>query len=140
MKSWLLKCYPLKIINRGFHNAKSQGLAPEPSKNMKNKLIFTSNFISNFSHEHTVRQIDNILRFTKSERINEIFNDCNMVIAYKQRLDILRHVTKAVFMAIPPTISDQPKNGLFRCKRPNYVVYSFKSARHSLQLTDMNGK
>ena len=108
MKSWLLKYnYPLKIINRGFHNAKLQGPAPEPRKNMKNKLIFTSKFISNFSHENTVRQIDNILKFTKSKRINEIFNDCNTMIAYKQPLNILRHVTKVVFKSIPPTISDQ---------------------------------
>ena len=33
MKSWLLKCnYPLKIINRGFHNAKLQGPAPGPRR------------------------------------------------------------------------------------------------------------
>ena len=125
MKSWLLRCnYPLKIINKCFHNAKLQGPAPEPRKNIKNKLIFTSKFISNFSHENTVRQIDNILKFTKSERINNIFNDCNTMIAYKQPHNILRHVTKAAFTSIPPTISDQPQNGLFRCKRPNCKLCS----------------
>ena len=80
--------------------------------------------ISNFSHENTVRQIDNILKFTKSERINNIFNDCNTMIAYKQPHNILRHVTKAAFTSIPPTISDQPQNGLFRCKRPNCKLCS----------------
>ena len=48
-----------------------------------------------------------------------MFRGCNTMIAYKQPENLLRHVTKAAFMSLPPTISDQPKNGLFKCERPN---------------------
>ena len=46
------------------------------------------------------------------------------MIAYKQPHNILHHVTKAAFTSIPPTISDQPQNGLFRCKRLNCKLCS----------------
>ena len=103
MKNWLLKCnYPLKIINKGFHNAKLQGPAPEPRKDMNKKLIFTSKHF----HTNTVHQINNILKNMKSERLH----DCNAMIAYKQLQNLLRHITKAAFTPLPSTISDQPKN------------------------------
>ena len=86
---------------------------------MDKKLIFTSKYISNLSHDNTVRQITQMLKFTKSERINEIFKDCDVMLAYKQPKNLLRLLTKASFTSVPPAISNQRQNGLFKCKRPN---------------------
>ena len=120
MRSWLIKCnYPVNIIDKGFRNAQLQGPAPEPHNNMNNKIIFTSKYISNFSHENTVRQINSVLNLTKSEKINEIFSNCTTMLAYKQPQNLLNQITNAAFAPLPLTISDRLKPGLFRCKRPN---------------------
>ena len=68
-------------------------------------------------HPQTI--LINFLNVTKSARLNEIFHNCRTLIAYKQPQNLLREVTKAQFTSLPPTISDGPTNGLFKCQRPN---------------------
>ena len=116
LKTWLIKCnYPIDIITQGFKNAKLQGPAPAPN-NSKNKLIFTSKYINNYSHDNTIRQINCLLTLPKTNKLREIFGDCTTTTAFKQPPNILRHLTKASFTAaIPSTISTLPRKGLFKC-------------------------
>ena len=90
MKQWLLKYhYPLKIILKGIHNAKLQGPAPPPT-NPQNLLILTSTYTSNYTHKNNIHQIENLLKQTKSERVNNIFKDSKIMIAHKQPKNLLR--------------------------------------------------
>ena len=114
MKTWLLQCnYPAKTINKGIHNAKKHGPAPPP-KNMDKTLIFTSTFVSNLTHDNTIHQINELLKNTKSAKLNEIFDGCRAMIAYKQPNNIQRLLTKAAFSS---NNTNSIKNGLFRCGR-----------------------
>ncbi len=119
LRNWLTNCnYPTKLINKKFHDAKLQGPAPAPTNKTENKLIFVSTFASNFTHDNTVKFIDDALKNTKSERINKAFDGCSTMIAYKQPPNLLRQLTRASFTT--PSIIPQPKpNGFFRCNRPN---------------------
>ena len=126
MKTWLLRCnYPRKIVENGFFKAKLQGPAPKPKdaketkEDMNNKIIFTTTYFNNFSHENTVQQIKGMLKSTNSVRINKVFENCSTMLAFKQPKNLLRHLTKASFVT---TNEDRP-NGLWtrfckdvRCK------------------------
>ena len=94
MKNWLLKCnYPLKIINKGFHNVKLQGPAPEPHKDVNKKLIFTSKYVRNYSHTNTVHQISSILKKTKSKRPKTKDQTANYVICISKNVRHSSHLT-----------------------------------------------
>ena len=114
MKQWLLKChYPLKIILKGIHNAKLQGPAPPPT-NPQNLLILTSTYTSNYTHEDNIHQIENLLKQTKSERINNVFKDSKIMIAHKQPKNLLRIMTKAAFNSSQQINSIENANGLWK--------------------------
>ena len=122
MKQWLLKChYPPKLVKKGIRNAMLQGPAPPP-KNTKDLLIFTSKYINNYSHENTVYQINNLLKNTKSERLNEIFADCSTMLAHKQPHNLLRLVTKAAFNTSETTMNKSRDNGLYKGIHPPWIT------------------
>ena len=46
LKSWLINCkYPIPIINRGSHNPKLQGPAPDPKKETKILPLVSTQYI-----------------------------------------------------------------------------------------------
>ena len=54
LKSWLINCkYPIPIINRYFHNAKLQGLAPDPKRKTE-ILPLVSTYYGNYSNKNLV--------------------------------------------------------------------------------------
>ena len=121
MKQWLLKChYPPKLIKKGIRNAMLQGPAPPP-KNTEDFLIFTSKYISNYSHHNTVHQINNLLKNTNSERLNEIFANCSTMLAHKQPHNLLRLVTKAAFNTTT-TVDTAQANGLYKGIHPPWIT------------------
>ena len=102
LEDWLKKChYPNKIIQAGMKNAKLQGPAPAP-KNNNNQLIFVPKYVNNHTHTNTAHQINNMIRNTNSERLNEIFKDCKVTFAHKQPPNLLRLLTKASFVSPTP--------------------------------------
>ena len=98
-----------------------QGPAPPP-KSTNNLLIFTSKYISNYSHEITVHQINNLLKNTKSERLNEIFADCSTMLAHKQPDNLLRLITKAAFNTSNPSKTNEATNGLHKSVHPPWIT------------------
>ena len=119
LRQRLLQCnYPLKIIEKNFHNAKLQGPAPAPKKK-ENILPFVTTFYNNYSHQHTVCHINNQLKYTNKGRISTVFGETQTGLALKQPPNLLRHLTKATFPS--SHINQKPStspNGLFRfeCK------------------------
>ena len=119
LHEWLIKCnYPPEIIEKSFHNAKLQGPAPAPKKK-ENTLPFVTTYYNNYSHQYTVQQINNQLKYTNKERINTVFGETQTVLALKQPPNLLRHLTRAKFTSnhIIQNPSTLP-NGLFKfeCK------------------------
>ena len=123
LRGWLIECnYPKDVIKRGLHNAQLQGPAPPP-KATRDKLIFITTYSSNYTHDNTIQQINNLLRSPKTKKLDEIFENCTTTVAYKQPYNLLRHLTKAAFTSIlPPTISSQKPNGFFKCNRENCKI------------------
>ena len=77
---WLINCnYPSNVIDKCFHNAKLQGPAPEPRK-QENILTFISTYYSNFTHKHTVKEINNLLENNNKGNIKEVFGNTSTVL------------------------------------------------------------
>ena len=113
LKEWLLACnYPLKLINKQFHNAKLQGPAPQP-KPTTAVLPYVTTHFSNLDSQRIVQLCNNRLSTSTNSRIQEVFGDSKTVLALKQPPNLLRHLTKAKFQSIPKTPVNQ--NGLFKC-------------------------
>ena len=122
LKTWLInRNYPIQIIEKKIFNARLEGAAPppEPKNDIKNKLIFTTTYTNNFSHQNTIHQINGLFHLPRTERIKKVFSNCTTMLAYKQPKNLIRHITKASFESPTNTTHEQPKNGLFRCTRSN---------------------
>ena len=123
LKIWLVKRnYPLQIIEKKIHNARLEGPAPPPSttENTNNRLIFTTTYTNNFSQHNTIQQINSHFHLPRTERINKVFGECNVMQAYRQPKNLLRHITKAAFTSTPtPNNTDHQTtnndHGLFKC-------------------------
>ena len=82
--SWLVNCnYPLKIINKGIHNARLQGPANKP-RSSNNVIPFVTTLMSNLDAKPIINSIRTLLSTTKSNRLREVFKDVNIVLGYKQ--------------------------------------------------------
>ena len=122
LKTWLLKRnYPSKIIDKKIHNARLEGPAPPPTENdnFNNKLIFTTTYTSNFSHQNTIDQINALFHLPRTERIQTVFGNCRTMLAYRQPHNLLRHVTNAAFTSIPRPPANTRRQGLFHCSNNN---------------------
>ena len=61
LRKWLTNSnYPKKVINRAFHNAKLQGLAPNP-KDKKSIIPLVRIFCSNYSNTNVVKRANSLL-------------------------------------------------------------------------------
>ena len=70
----LLACkYPPHIINKGFHNARLQGPAPDPSKKTS-PLAFVTTYTSNLDSNKTLTTTKNLLERVQDERLKNIFS------------------------------------------------------------------
>ena len=68
-------------------------------------------YYSNYSHQQTVQIINNQLKNTNKERINEVFGQTKTVLALKQPPNLLRRLSKAKFLSNDNAPS--APNGLF---------------------------
>ena len=112
LRTSLLKCgYPPHIINRGFHNAKLQGPAPDPSLKKK-ALPLVSTFNSNLDSKKVISTSKELLSQVKDKRLKGVFGNHTPILALKQPPNILRQLTSAKFSS---AVSVPPESGLFRC-------------------------
>ena len=112
LKTWLLQCgYPFNIIQKSFHNAMLQGPAPAP-KPKSNTLPFVTTYYSNINSQNTVSLCNDLLQNSRNDRVDFVFNDCNVVMALKQPPNLLRLLTNSKFISSPLSPKE---NGLFKC-------------------------
>ena len=72
-QKWLLNCgYPESVIDKSFFNAKLQGPANKLA-NSKDILPLVSTYYSNFDMGNIVKSINQKLKQSPNESINEIF-------------------------------------------------------------------
>ena len=75
LQKWLFNCgYPESVIDKSFFNAKLQDPESKPA-NYKNILPFLSTYYSNFDKRNIVQWINQNLKQSQNESINEIFGE-----------------------------------------------------------------
>ena len=75
-------------------------------------MAFTSTYYANYSHQRTIREINELLNNNNKGNIKEIFGNTTTVLALKQPPNLLRHITKASFSTNPCNINKA--SGLFK--------------------------
>ena len=113
LRTSLLACgYPSHIIEKGFHNARLQGPAPDPKFNKK-ALPMVSTYHSNLDSKKIIATSRELLSKAKDERLKNVFSDHSPILALKQPPNLLRQLTSAKFTS---SVHIPQENGLFRCK------------------------
>ena len=113
LRASLLACgYPAYIINKGFHNARLQGPAPDPSKKKK-ALPLVTTYNSNLDSRRILSTSKELLSNVRDERLKGIFSNHVPILALKQPPNLLRQLTAAEFTT---SRSEVLENGLFRCQ------------------------
>ena len=113
MKNWLYKCgYPKYIVDKGLHNSKLQGPAPDPAS--KKKLIpFVTQNCSNYSCNLVTKKLKLLIESCPDQSAKYFFKDKDIVQAVRQPPNILRQLTSAKFDSylVPPKVP-----GTFKCR------------------------
>ena len=81
LKHWLLACnYPLSVVLKAFHNAKLQGLAPNPDLK-KVTFPFVTTHYCNYDSQNIAQRCKTLLRNSKNEQVNKLFTNHTTVLA-----------------------------------------------------------
>ena len=108
----LLDCgYPKHIVQKGFHNAKLQGPAPDPA-GKKKVLPLVTTYYSNFCSSNIVQQANFMLQSSSNDHIKEVFRDHQIILSSKQPGNLLRQLSSSLFTS---ESSNRPENGIFKC-------------------------
>ena len=118
LKHWLRNCnYPVKIIKKGFRNARMQGPAPLPNSDIILPLVTT--YYSNYNLNHLAKSSSRLLKYSRDERVKEVFGNREIVLSHKQPQNILRHLSTSSFKS---QMTDPKENGLFKCTDKRCVL------------------
>ena len=116
LREWLLESkYPLKVIQKAFHNAKLQGPAPNP-KNKKQVIPLVSKHSSNFSNKNIVKQANVLLNRCPDTDTKKKFETKEVIFAQRQPPNLLKMLTNAKFTSTNKKINGQYKCTEKRCK------------------------
>ena len=136
LEKWLLDChYPLNVIRKAFHNAKLQGPAPCPSKDI---IPLVTTYYPQFRFNNVLQNVSNLLKNVNDKKLKTVFAKSKPVIALKQPKNLLSTLTKAKFET--HHIRPQPRNpGISLCsnkrcklcKQYLQPVTSFTTANYS---------
>lgn len=112
LKEYLLKCeYPPHIIDKGIHNARLQG--PAPQKTSKNNILaFVHPNMSNFDFRNIIDTAKNLLKYTKSDEIRNLFKDIRIIEGIKQPKNLMNSITHTRFRSNQTTV-DPLRPGLY---------------------------
>ena len=119
MKNWLYKSgYPKYIVDKGLHNAKLQGPAPDP-RTKKDIIPFVTQNCSNYSCKSIVKKFTLMVDSCPDENTKAFFQGKEIVQALRQPENILRQLTSAKFET---ETSTKKPNGTHRCRRRNCKI------------------
>ena len=97
MKNWLYKSgYPKFVVDKGLHNAKLQGPAPNPA-NKKDIIPFVTQNCSNYSCKMVTKKLRLLIERCPDQGTKELFSSKEIVQAVRQPPNILRQLTSAKF-------------------------------------------
>ena len=97
MKNWLYKSgYPKFVVDKGLHNAKLQGPAPNPA-NKKDIIPFVTQNCSNYSGKMVTKKLRLLIERCPDQETKEFFSSKEIVQAVRQPPNILRQLTSAKF-------------------------------------------
>ena len=135
MKTWLLRSgYPDRIIQKGLHNARLQGSAPDPSKK-KDIIPFVTQNSSNYSCSAVTRKLQQMIDQCPDKNTKDFFQTKEIVQAARQPQNILRQLTSAKFDS--QHITPKP-HGTFTCKNSQCKICSLYLQQCS-KVTGKNG-
>lgn len=121
LRTWLTSCkYPIRVINKGIHDARLQGPGPNP-ENKKRTLPFVTTHHSNISSNKIVQLSNQLLGNTVDNRLQTAFGNTQIVLALKQPPNLLRQISRAEFTS---TKNEEPPPGIITCTRPNCKICS----------------
>ena len=110
--------YPLKVINKAFHNAKLQGPAPKPQA--KNETLpFITTHASNIDNSRTVKLCNELLNNAQDDHIRNVFGKSNIVLACKQPPNLLMQLSKSKFNT---SVVAKEQNGIYKCKDKRCLI------------------
>ena len=113
MKKWLYNSgYPKNVINRGLHNARLQGPAPDPSKK-KAIIPFVTQNCSNYSCSSIKKKLSQMIEHCPDDATRKFFQSRKIVEAARQPQNILRQLTSAKFDSNKPILKPP---GSHKCK------------------------
>ena len=139
LKSWLLRChYPEDVINRGIHNAKLQGPAPQKTKET-NIITYIHPNMSNFKFNNIVKMSSNLLQNAKSDEIKKVFTNIKFVEGIKQPKNIMRTITSSHFEN--NRNANTEKAGIYaECKDPRCVLCNLNYIQECSSFVTANNK
>ena len=118
LRNWLKNChYPPSIINKGIHNAKLQGPAPEP-RNKNDVIPFITTNYSNYNVYPIKKQIDSYLLIIKDTQLKEKFANASTVLGLKQPKSLKRLLVHSKFTHKEETL----QKGIKRCYNKNCKI------------------
>ena len=113
LRNWLNDCNsPPSLIDKKFRNAKLQGPAPQPED--KNSITYVTTNFSNYDVTNISSTSKSLLRNSHNGRVNEVFENCDIVTAYRQPPNLLRRICKSKFSSTPHADSLNAP-GFFKC-------------------------
>lgn len=140
LRSWLQKSgYPLRVINKGIHDARLQGPAEKPI-DPKNCIPFVTTHMSNYDFKPMTQSIRTMLSSAASDHLHEVFNDVKVVVGYKQPKNVKGILTKAKFGKCAPIERPISQPGIFaECKDPRCQICSFGYIQTCTSFQTANG-
>ena len=112
MKYWLYNSgYPKYIVDKGLHNAKLQGPAPNPA-DKKDIIPFVTQNSSNFSCSQVTKKLQLLIDQCPDQETRDFFKSKDIIQAVRQPPNILRQLTSAKFDS-EKVLPDSP--GTYKC-------------------------
>ena len=113
MKTWLHNSgYPKYVIDKGLHNARLQGPAPDPASK-KDIIPFVTQNCSNFSCTSITKKLQLMIDQCPDDSTRNFFSSKHIVQAVRQPNNILRQLTSAKF---DDQMTKTRPAGTFKCK------------------------
>ena len=121
MKNWLYNSgYPKYIVDKGLHNARLQGPAPDPARK-KDIIPFVTQNASNYACASITKKLKLLVDNCPDEPTKTFFQSKEIVHALRQPENVLRQLTSAKFET---DMSAKKPNGTFWCRRDNCKICS----------------
>ena len=120
MQNWLYRCgYPKFVVDKGLHNSKLQGPAPNPA-NKKEMIPFVTQNCSNYSCTSVTKKLKLLIENCPDQSTKDFFRSKDIVQSLRQPPNILRQLTSAKFDS--NMISSDLAPGAYKCKHPGCKI------------------